>query len=509
MQNIKKLFKLTQNIQQASDCLILGVYQAKAESEANEQAAVLPKKLNKSLKSLVGSFIENEKVSGKLGEVHLCYHLQYEGIKRIMLVGMGRFDALNLDLYDKGVKAAIKALSVKDYREISVYFDEDLLTLRGQIRQWVQSYHNVSYQFLDLKTTDTDKAMKGDYEVIQSIHLIAADTHHEDVQQADIVGRAQSHAKNLQNTPPNICNPDSLVAHIKQMCQTHTELTLEVLDAQQLEKMGAGCLLAVGQGSRYGSYLVSMSYKGAQSASEAPYILVGKGVTFDTGGICLKPRMGMDTMKMDMSGAAAVIAVMQAVVELKLPINVVGVVALVENSIDANAMRPSDVVTSLSGKTVEILNTDAEGRLILADALTYVEKHNPKAVIDVATLTGAMVVALGDYYTGFFSNDDDLVAALKVAAQKSNDAVWHLPLAEAYKDCTKSKVADLSHFVGDPAAGSMKAAIFLSEFSKKYPWAHLDVAGSAMGNFNNAVASGRPVPLLLQYLMDCAQKQTK
>jgi leucyl aminopeptidase len=272
-----------------------------------------------------------------------------------------------------------------------------------------------------------------------------------------------------------------------------------------MEKAGMGCLLAVGSGSQYNDYLINIEYKGG-NPTEKPVVLVGKGVTFDTGGICVKPAAGMHTMKMDMGGAAAVLGVMKAIIDLDLPLNIVGTIAVVENSISDKAYRPGDVLTSLSGQTVEVLNTDAEGRLILCDALTYIGRYNPEYVIDIATLTGAIIIALGGEYTGIFGSHLPLINDLINAGKKSADLGWHMPMSEAYNDQLKSNVADIAN-IGDRSAASSVAALFLSKFTKKYKWVHLDVAGSAMGGFTNACASGRPVPMLLQYFLDlCKEK---
>jgi leucyl aminopeptidase len=243
-----------------------------------------------------------------------------------------------------------------------------------------------------------------------------------------------------------------------------------------------------------------MEYRGGTKEDQT-IVLVGKGLVFDSGGLCLKPWQSMSSMKMDMGGAASIFGTMQAIIRLKLPINVVGVVALVENSLDGNSYRPGDVLTSMKGITVEIGNTDAEGRLVLCDTLTYIERYKPKVVIDVATLTGAMVVALGGDLTGLFANDDTLANELKLASEESHDPAWQMPLHAPYHELLKSDVADMNN-IGGPAAGSITAALFLSKFTENYTWAHLDVACSAMTAFEKATATGRPVPMLTQYLIN-------
>ena len=258
-----------------------------------------------------------------------------------------------------------------------------------------------------------------------------------------------------------------------------------------------GSLLSVGHGSDQESQLIIMEYSGGK-AKDAPYALVGKGITFDTGGISLKPGMKMDEMKFDMGGAGSVFGTLQAIADMKLPINVVGVVAAAENMPSGRATKPGDVVKSMSGKTIEILNTDAEGRLVLCDALTYVGRYKPREVVDIATLTGAIIVALGNLATGIFANDDDLANALLDAGNKSNDRGWQLPIWDDYQKQLDSRFADVAN-IGTGGAGSVTAACFLARFAEKYKWAHLDVAGSAFSSSPKG-ATGRPVPMLVEYL---------
>jgi len=271
-----------------------------------------------------------------------------------------------------------------------------------------------------------------------------------------------------------------------------------------MEKLGMGSLLSVARGSHEPPKLIVLKYEGGRRGDK-PYALVGKGVTFDTGGISLKPAPEMDEMKFDMCGAASVLGTLRAVAELKLPINVVGVIPATENMPGGSATKPGDIVTSMSGQTVEILNTDAEGRLILCDALTYTERFDPQAVVDIATLTGACVIALGHVASGLFANDDALAEQLLAAGQTSRDRAWHLPLWDDYQEQLKSNFADFANIGGRPA-GSVTAACFLARFTKKFKWAHLDIAGVAWKSGAAKGATGRPVPLLTQYLIDRATK---
>jgi leucyl aminopeptidase len=310
-------------------------------------------------------------------------------------------------------------------------------------------------------------------------------------------------AKNLGNLPPNIYHP-TYVAEQAQAMAGEFKLDCEILERADMEKLGMHSLLSVAQGSHQPPKLIVLSHKGGK-AGEKPVVLVGKGVTFDTGGISLKPAPDMDEMKYDMCGAAGVLGTMQAVARMKLPINLTVIVPATENMPSGGATRPGDIVTSMSGQTIEILNTDAEGRLILCDALTYAERFEPDAVIDVATLTGACVVALGDVASGLFANKDSLARKLLEAGEVAHDRAWHLPLWDDYQDQLKSPFADMGN-IGGRLAGAVTAACFLSRFTKKYDWAHLDIAGTANKSGANKGATGRPVPLLAHYLLQRAGK---
>ena len=310
-------------------------------------------------------------------------------------------------------------------------------------------------------------------------------------------------AKELANLPANICTPRYLAEQARNLAKGNPKLTTQILDEKKMAELGMGALLSVSAGSDEPARLIVMNYKGGNTKQQ-PYVLVGKGVTFDTGGISLKPGAKMDEMKYDMGGAASVFGTMDAISSMGLPINVVGIVGAVENMPSGGATKPGDVVTSMSGQTIEILNTDAEGRLVLCDALTYAERFKPKAVIDIATLTGACVVALGSHATGLYSNKEELATQLLQAGITSHDRAWHMPLWDDYQKQLATNFADVSN-LGGPGGGSITAACFLSRFAKKYKWAHLDVAGTAWNSAPKG-ATGRPVALLTQYLSDRAGK---
>ncbi len=316
------------------------------------------------------------------------------------------------------------------------------------------------------------------------------------------IANGQALARDLGNLAPNICTPVYLANKAKALAKTNSKMTTKILTEAQMKKLGMGAFLSVSQGSRQEARLICMEYRGTDSKKK-PTVLLGKGVTFDTGGISIKPSAAMDEMKFDMCGAASVFGAMKAISELSPKCNVIGVVAAAENMPDGNASRPGDVVTTMSGQTVEILNTDAEGRLVLCDSLTYVERYKPAAVIDVATLTGACVVALGKVSSAIMSNDSELADTLYDAGQTTGDLAWELPLWDEYQSQLDSNFADMGNIGGSPA-GAITAGCFLSRFANNYKWAHLDIAGVAWLGGAAKGATGRPVPLLMEYVLSNA-----
>jgi leucyl aminopeptidase len=312
-------------------------------------------------------------------------------------------------------------------------------------------------------------------------------------------GKGANLTRELVNLPGNVCTPRYLAGEARKLARQHSSLSVSILDERKMAELGMHSLLSVGNGSEQPSRLITMKYQGASSKSR-PYCLVGKGITFDTGGISLKPGAKMDEMKFDMGGAASVFGTIHAAALLKLPINIVGVIAAAENMPSGRATKPGDVVTSLSGKTIEILNTDAEGRLVLCDALTYVSKFSPEEVVDIATLTGAIIVSLGQEATGIFSNNDHLADSLLAAGVRAHDRGWRFPIWEEYHRQLESPFADLAN-IGTGGAGSITAACFLAQFAEDYHWAHLDIAGTAFKSSPKG-ATGRPVPMLVNYLRE-------
>ncbi|MCZ2439763.1 MAG: leucyl aminopeptidase [Burkholderiales bacterium] len=309
-------------------------------------------------------------------------------------------------------------------------------------------------------------------------------------------------ARELANRPANHCTPTHLAAEARLLARRHARLAVQVLERRDVEKLGMGAFLAVAQASHQAPKFIVLRWQGA-AKTKAPVVLVGKGITFDTGGISLKPAPEMDEMKFDMGGAASVLGTFAAVAELGLAINLVGLVPACENMPGGGAVKPGDVVRSLSGQTIEILNTDAEGRLVLCDALTYAERFKPAAVIDIATLTGACVIALGHHRSGLFSSDEALASSLLAAGERGGDLAWRLPLDEAYDEALKSNFADMGNVGGRPG-GAITAAKFLQRFASRYGWAHLDIAGTAWKSGKEKGATGRPVPLLTHFLIERA-----
>ncbi|SHE20300.1 Cytosol aminopeptidase PepA [Bathymodiolus brooksi thiotrophic gill symbiont] len=323
-----------------------------------------------------------------------------------------------------------------------------------------------------------------------------------DIDKALAIVNGMALARTLGDLPSNICTPTYLASTAQNLAKTF-DLTCEILEEAEMDKLGMGSLLSVSKGSIEPPKLISLSYNG--NGNTKPIVLVGKGVTFDSGGISLKPGTAMDEMKYDMCGAASVLGTMRAVAEMKLKVNLTIVVPAVENMPAHNASKPGDVIKSMSGQTIEILNTDAEGRLILCDALTYVEKYNPDVVIDVATLTGAVIIALGKHRSGLMSNEQDLADDIISASKVALDGVWQLPLDEEYDELLKSNFADMAN-IGGREASSVTAACFLARYTQKYRWAHLDIAGTAWLSGAKKGATGRPVALLTQFVLDKAEK---
>lgn len=496
---MKIILKSTQPEKQASACLIIGIYQDKSLTPA-------AKLLDKATKNSISKLLEKDIFQPKIGQTLPLFHLGGSDFEHILLVGCGNPKKTTPMDFRRIVFTAMKALLASNATTAINYLSE--LAIEGQNDAWLTkqiaeiSWESL-YRFDHFKTEKEPKLVLKDL-TIQLTDGADKKASEKALEQGLAIAKGVELTKNLGNTPSNICTPSFLAEQAKDLAKHYPSLSLNVLDEKEMQKLGMGALLAVSQGSAEDAKLICLEYKGG-SKTQKPIALVGKGITFDTGGNSLKPAESMVGMKYDMCGAASVLGTIKAAAELELPINIVGIMPAVENMPGGTAYKPEDIVTSMSGQTIEVLNTDAEGRLILADALTYSERYEPDVVIDIATLTGAAVIALGFHATGLLSNNESLAQALLKAGQESCDRAWQLPLWDEYQEQIKSPFADMANTGGRPA-GTITAGCFLSRFTKKLKWAHLDVAGTAamMGGTADRRATGRPVPLLVQYLIDRA-----
>ncbi len=453
----------------------------------------------------IAALLKRGDLAGKPGQTLLVHGVANLKAERVLLVGTGK----DAELSDRQLRKLIASV----YGVLKTLGGSDaLLALQdvqvkgrdayGKARLIVESLVDAGYQF------DRFKSQKATPGALKKITLITDKADTAAVERATREARAiaigMALTKDLGNLPPNICHPSYLAEQAKELGKAHKNLKVEILDEKKLQALGAGAFLAVGQGSEQPPRMIVMQYNGGKKGQK-PHALVGKGITFDTGGISIKPAAGMDEMKYDMGGAATVFGTLRAVLELQLPINLVCLLACAENMPSGSATRPGDIVTTMSGQTVEILNTDAEGRLVLCDTLTYAERFKPQSVIDIATLTGACIVALGSNVSGLMGNDDELVNQILAAGRQADDRAWQLPMYDEYQEQLDSPFADIAN-IGGPKAGTITAGCFLSRFTKSYKWAHLDIAGTAwISGGKDKGATGRPVPLLTQYLLDRVQ----
>lgn len=489
---------------QRSDCLIVGVYESRklsAPAEALDQAS----------SAYLTAVLKRGDMDGKIGSTLLLQAVPGLPGERVLLVGLGKEREFDEKHYRQAVKASIKAVNSCGASD-AVSFLAELLVRKHDITWRVAQFAEVAmdavYKF-DCMKGKASKDKKADAaKGIKKLTINVASR--ADIKPAEAglkqglaLASGVSLAKDLGNLPPNVCTPTYLAEQAKALSKSHG-LQVQVLDRPEMEKLGMGSFMGVAQGSRQPPKLIVLQHKKGKKGQK-PVVLVGKGITFDTGGISLKPGAEMDEMKYDMCGAASVLGTFKAIAEMDLPINAVGIIPTCENMPDGNAIRPGDVLTSMSGQTIEVLNTDAEGRLILCDALTYAERFEPAAVVDVATLTGACVIALGHHLSGLFSNHDALARELLAAGEGAQDRAWHMPMLEDYQGQLDSNFADMAN-IGGRAAGSITAACFLSRYAKKYDWAHLDIAGTAWKSGKEKGSTGRPVPLLTQFLTQRAAK---
>lgn len=475
-----------------TDCLIVGVA---PDGEFAPSADLINKASAGYLKEVIGD------LQGKAGETLLLHKLPGISAKRVLLAGLGKADERS----DRNQLKIIKSImtSLKAIRCKSAVIALDGLESADK-DLYRQLRHNTEWASAELYQYDATKSKKADPISLESIGFLLSQDNAElgefSISDGSAIANGIDTARELGNLPGNICTPSYLAEKALALAEACDDMSTTILNEDEMEKLGMHSLLSVGKGSSEPSKLIVMEYKGGEP-DQQPHVLVGKGITFDTGGISLKPGAKMDEMKFDMCGAASVIGTMEALTQLGLDLNVVGIIAAAENMPAGNASKPGDIVTTMSGQTVEILNTDAEGRLVLCDALTYAERFEPETVVDIATLTGACIVALGNHATGLLSNDDLLADDLLAAGEFAADKAWRLPLWDEYQELLDSNFADMGN-IGGPAAGTITAACFLSRFTKKYRWAHLDIAGVAWNsNGKTKGATGRCVPLLCQHLI--------
>ncbi|RYU63117.1 leucyl aminopeptidase [Methylolobus aquaticus] len=485
-----------------SDCLVLGCHE---ERKWPTTLGALEERLAEGIVKLA----KRDHFEGKVGETLLINPLDgVEGARceRLLLLGLGKREALDIAKIRKALAAAVKVLRDSKAKNAALWLPElsigeRVLDARATVRLAVEIIESGTYRFARLKKEADDKPVRlgAVTFVIEKAHKAAAER---GVREGEAIGYGMRLARDLANLPGNVCTPTYLGTEAAKLMGDHPALKVEVLDETQLEALRMGAFLSVAKGSRQPPRMIVMEYHGGPAKAK-PVVLIGKGLTFDAGGISLKPAANMDEMKYDMCGGASVIGVLAAVEKLQLPLNVIGLVPASENLPDGNANKPGDIVESMAGLTIEILNTDAEGRLLLCDTLTYAKRYNPTAVIDIATLTGACIVALGRHPSGLMGNQDALCEALLQAGERCWDRVWRLPLWDEYQEQLKSNFADLAN-IGGPDGGAITAGCFLSRFAKDFPWAHVDIAGTAWKTGQDKGATGRPVPLLMQYLIESA-----
>ena len=467
------------------DCVVVAIYQ--------DQLSHAAQLIDDACQGVITQLLALGHFTGKKNTIEMLYHVDGLSASRLMLVGCGKKDELNNEAVGKLALHVGQQCKKSHIRSAEVWvlesFVGDVATQAAQ--QFISQLWASQYELMDYKTNNKDASV-----CLETVVMAGLAS-----EQGIIYGRGIATgvalAKNLANYPGNVCTPTYLAKTAEKLAIDQPQLTVEILEEADMEALGMGALLSVSRGSEEPAKLIIMNYQGAGDDSQ-PVVLVGKGITFDSGGISLKPGSKMDEMKFDMGGAASVFGTMQSIMDMKLPVNVIGVVASAENMPSGRATKPGDIVTSMSGKTIEVLNTDAEGRLVLCDALTYIERFNPKVVIDIATLTGACIVALGHHICALISNDDELASTILSAGEQCDDKAWRLPMNSDFTKQLKSEFADLGN-IGAGGGGTITAGCFLAEFTKEYTWAHLDVAGTA---WQGKAATGRPVPLLTQFIIN-------
>jgi len=476
-------------------CVVAAVYAPRTLSAA-------AKILDKASGGLISNLIRRGELEGDLGGTLLLHNVENTLCDRVLLIGCGKEKEIDTRAFRAINSAMATTLKSSGTTEVASFLTEIPVKRRSltwKIQQSIEAIDETLYAFNQLKSEQIPPRRplrKFVFSVSGRGQLTEGE---EAIRRGMAISTGIKLAKDLANLPGNICTPDYLAKQAITMQKQFPKTRVTVLGEKEIESLGMGAFMSVTRGSRQDGKMITIEHKGGDR-KQKPIALVGKGVTFDSGGISLKPGAAMDEMKYDMGGAASVLGAISACAELQLPVNIVGIIPTVENMPDGLASKPGDIVTSMSGQTIEILNTDAEGRLILCDALTYAEKFDPEVVIDIATLTGACVVALGAHPAGLLGNHKPLIHDLLKAGKSSGDRCWELPLWDDYQEQLDSNFADMAN-IGSKGAGTITAACFLSRFAKKYHWAHLDIAGVAWKSGKEKGATGRPVSLLVQYIL--------
>ena len=480
-------------------CAAVGIYE-------NGDLGIAGRHLDKQLAGLITGLTRSGDFAAKLGDTLMLPLSAGSTASRLLLVGLGTRAAFGRKQYRKALLSSAQALAKTGADDAAVYLAMEPvpeLDVQYRARIVAEVFSSQAYKIPDLKTSPKPKARR-----LVNINVAAADARSakaaaEGLRMGAAIGSGVAFARDLANLPPNVCTPTYMGARAMQLAKEFPSIKSKVLDESGIKALKMGAFLAVTQGSEEPPRLIVCEYRGTRK-NMAPICLIGKGITFDSGGISLKDPPAMDEMKFDMSGGAAVLGAVRAIAAMKLPIHVVAIVAAAENMPSGTAVKPADIVTTMSGQTVEILNTDAEGRLVLCDAITYSRRYKPAAVVDVATLTGACIVALGNHLSGLMSNTPALAHELESAGLRADDRAWRLPIGEEYADQLKSNFADIAN-VGGREGGACTAASFLGKFAKDLQWAHLDVAGTAWLSGAQKGSTGRPVPLLVDFLIHRAK----
>ncbi len=479
---------------QRTACVVIGVFEPR---KLSAQADLL----DNAARGYLSDLLRRGDMEGKSGTSLLLHNVPGTEADRVLLVGLGKEREFREKEYRGAIATAVRTLNETGGFDGTLYLTELPVKKRDvawRVRQAVLVASETLYRFVQLKSKKDEvrrPLRKLTFCVERRNELTIAERA---LKEGQAIAEGMALTKDLANLPSNICTPSYLAERAVAMAAEHG-MEVEVLERPDMERLSMNTLLSVARGSHEPPKFIVLKHLRGNTGAR-PIVLIGKGITFDTGGISLKPAPDMDEMKFDMSGAASVLGTMKALARLELPLNVVALVPTTENMPGGRATKPGDVITSMNGLTVEILNTDAEGRLILCDALTYAERFDPECVVDVATLTGACVIALGHVVSGLLANDDALAREIQEAGQAAHDRVWQMPLLDDYQEQLKSNFADLAN-IGGRAAGTITAACFLSRFAQKFEWAHLDIAGTAYRSGKEKGSTGRPVPLLAHFLM--------